>query len=83
VCRCDVAKLGIVVDEQQMQWLERPLSYGDSRSQRVRDSIDAARAAEQALADNGFVDPHEQDLDAIVYEAVSAWAQSDAKVPDQ
>lgn len=76
-------KLGIVVDEEQMVWLERPLSYGDSRSQRVRDSIDAARAAEKALADNGFVDPHEQNLHAIVYEAVSAWAQSDAELPDQ
>lgn len=75
-------KLGIVVEQDTLDWLEEPLGYGDSRSERIRNSLDVSQAAEQAMIDSGFVDPHDKDLEEIVYTAVSEWAQDNPQMPD-
>jgi len=47
-------KIGIVIPEGMKEWLERPLGYGDSRSERIRDCLDNWRAAEEELVNAGF-----------------------------
>jgi Arc/MetJ-type ribon-helix-helix transcriptional regulator len=49
-----MVKLGIVITEEMRDWLEQPLGYGDSRSERIRNCLSKWRAAEEELVRAGF-----------------------------
>jgi hypothetical protein len=66
-------KLGIVIPDDMQTWLERPLGYGDSRSERIRECLSNWRAVEETLVKDGF-DPDELE-DSDVRDMAECWVE--------
>lgn len=55
--------------------IQRPLEYGDSRSERCRELIEIGLAAEQAMKDAGIYTPDHTAQLTVVRDAISEHAE--------
>lgn len=72
---------GINFTERQLEYLDKDLRYGDSRSERVREVVDVGIVVERALKQRQlWVPSHEERLERveeIVELGIDAWRERD------
>lgn len=67
-----MTKTGIVLSDELLEKIEEPLTYGDSRSERIRQLIRTGLAAESELKERELFRPNVEENRAQIQEAFKA-----------
>lgn len=68
---------GVSMDDSLAQRIQKPLEYGDSRSERCRDLIELGLAVEDSMKDAGIYTPDHTAQLSVVRDAITEHAQTD------
>lgn len=66
---------GVSMDDTLAQRIQKPLEYGDSRSERCRELIELGLEAEQSMKDAGIYTPDHTAQLTVVRDAISDHAE--------
>jgi hypothetical protein len=73
-------KIGIALPTSIVDDIEDKLAYGDSRSQRIRNLIVMALAAEEVMVERGYYHPNPSKRQQIVREALEQYNPDEGTV---
>lgn len=66
-------KFGVVLDDSTKEQIERPLGYGDSRSERIRDLVKMGLAAEEEMLKHELHPDAVQERKQIIRDAMELY----------